>query len=355
MKEWNIVFMGTPDFAVPSLTALVEDGYRIGCVVTQPDRPKGRKRVITPPPVKVAAEALGLPVWQPEKIREPHAVDKLRALKPDLIVTAAFGQILPKAILDMPALGCVNVHASLLPKYRGGAPIHWAIMNGERETGITLMYMAEALDAGDIIAQQAVPIAASDTVGTLHDKLSDLGQSLLRQTLPAIVSGRADAVPQDEAQATFAYNVRREDERIRWERPAQAIYNHIRGLNPWPVAYTTWGKQSLKLWASEVVTDGQATTTATPAVSEASGEVASAKREDIVEGTATGDRAEAASGKVAPGTVIGVSRQGIDVATGDGVLRLTDVQPAGKKRMSAAEFVRGVTDLAGTRLGSGDQ
>lgn len=309
----KVVFMGTPDFAVPSLHALVDLGYTIQCVVTQPDRPKGRKRKITPPPVKVAAESLGLPAWQPEKISRNEAVKKLLSLKPDVIVTAAFGQILPKAVLDAPRHGCINVHASLLPKYRGGAPIHRAIMEGETETGVTLMYMVEQLDAGDILTQCKVPIDKEDTVGTLHDKLSQAGADLLRNSLPSILNGEIEPKAQDERLATYAPTIKREDERIDWEMPAEAIHNHVRGLNPWPVAFTTCGGKLLKVWRTEVVNT----------------------------------RATAAP----PGSVTRVADGDLTVATGKGELRLLEVQPAGKKRMDVAQFLRGNALQPGTRLG----
>lgn len=309
----NIIFMGTPDFAVPSLQALVDMGYRIGCVVTQPDRPKGRKRVLTPPPVKLAAERLGLPVWQPEKIRMSSAVKKLQSLKPDLIITAAFGQILPKEILDTPQHGCINVHASLLPKYRGGAPIHRAIIAGERESGVTLMYMVEALDAGDILTQCTVPIGPSDTAGTMHDKLSVAGAELLRTSLPAILNGEVTPKRQDESLATYAPNISRADEKIDWSRSARAIFNQIRGLNPWPVAFTTLSDKSFKIWEAEV---------ADPYLTER-----------------------------APGTVIRYGDTELYVATGQGELRLLRVQPAGKKPMSVAQFLLGNAIESGTRLG----
>lgn len=309
----NIVFMGTPDFAVPSLKTLVKKGYGISCVVTQPDRPKGRKQVNTPPPVKVAAEQLGLPVWQPENIRSPECVKKLQSLKPDVIVTAAFGQILPRPILETPPHGCINVHASLLPKYRGGAPIHWAIMNGEKETGITLMYMVEALDAGDILVQRRVAIARDDTVGSLHDKLSHVGASLLCSALPAIVNGEITPVPQNEKEATFAPNIRREDEKMDWTRSAEALYNQVRGLNPWPVAYTVWESKPLKVSWAEIFS-------------------------------------EEASSKP-PGTVTRVEEDGFVVACGRGQLKVKEVQPAGKRRMGAAAFLRGANLKIGSRLG----
>ena len=311
----NIVFMGTPDFAVPSLLQLLEKGYHVVGVVTQPDRPKGRKRVLTPPPVKVAALEAGIPVMQPERIRHPEAIAELSGWQPDLIVTAAFGQILPKAVLDMPRLGCINVHASLLPRYRGGAPIHRAIMDGETKTGVTIMYMAVGLDTGDIIAKVEVPIEESDNVGTMFDKLARAGAELLIETLPELIAGRAPRIPQNDAEATYAPNITREEERIDWSRSARQLFNQVRGLNPWPVAYTLWQGETMKVWESAVLSG-----VASPA-------------------------------GVEPGTVLQTSAQGIDVACGSGVLRLTVVQPAGKKAMPAGEFVRGGKLTEGTVLG----
>lgn len=205
----KVVFMGTPDFAVPVLDALVENNYDVQLVVTQPDRPKGRKQELTPPPVKVAAEKHGIPVFQPEKIKQEQEWKVVADIEPDILITAAFGQILPKGLLDVPPFGCINVHASLLPKYRGGAPIHQSIIDGEKETGITIMYMVEKLDAGAMLAQKAIPIEEKDTTGTMHDKLSVLGAELLLETLPEIEAGSIVAVEQDEAEVTYAPNITR--------------------------------------------------------------------------------------------------------------------------------------------------
>mgnify|MGYP001336614638 CR=1 FL=1 len=312
----NIVFMGTPQFAVPSLLQLVDNGYSIKGVVTQPDRPKGRKRILTPPPIKEAAVQRGLPVMQPERLRTPEAINELAAWQPDLIITAAYGQILPKEVLDMPRLGCINVHASLLPKYRGGAPIHHAIINGESETGVTLMYMAEGLDTGDMIASKAVQISDEDNVGTMFVKLADVGAELLIQTLPDIIAGRAPRIPQDESQATYAPNITREQERIDWNRSAREIFNQVRGLNPWPVAYTTWNGEVLKIWQCLEVS------------------------EDVNDGAA-----------VVPGTVLDLSTDGVTVSCGEGAVRITQLQPAGKKAMPVSDFVRGGKMAKGTVLG----
>ncbi|WP_235549881.1 methionyl-tRNA formyltransferase [Paenibacillus sp. Soil766] len=313
----NIIFMGTPDFAVPSLQALLEEGYNVTTVVTQPDRPKGRKRVLTPTPVKVEAEKHGIPVLQPVKLREADSVEQIRQLAPDLIVTAAYGQILPKSVLDVPKYGCINIHASLLPKYRGGAPIHHAVMRGEAETGVTIMYMAVGLDTGDMISHVALPIEDTDTTGMLFDKLSIAGADLLKRTLPDLLAGRIEAVPQNEADAIYSPNIRREDELLDWSRSATELWNHIRGLNPYPGAYTFWNGDVLKVWAS------------------------------LKPEQAGQDQSGAA-----PGTVLSCSEQGIEVMTGAGTLWLTEIQPAGKKAMPVSEFIRGVRIPAGTVLGN---
>lgn len=308
----RIVFMGTPDFAVPSLEALIDRGYRVVGVVTQPDRPRGRKQVFTPPPVKVVAEKRGLSVFQPEKLRDPEGIRSVLAMEPDLVVTAAYGQIVPQAILDAPRYGCINVHASLLPKYRGGAPIHRAVIDGERETGITIMNMVPELDAGDILRQRAIPIDDRDHAGSLHDKLSRLGAELLLETLPDLLAGRIQPVPQDHRRATYAPNIRREDEWIDWRRSAREIYNQVRGLHPWPVASTTWRDTPLKIWWVEW--------------------------------------SDAACDQP-PGTVIAAGREGIEVAAGEGTVRITRLQPAGKRPMEAEEFLRGRRMSIGERLG----
>ncbi|SFA74880.1 MULTISPECIES: methionyl-tRNA formyltransferase [unclassified Bacillus (in: firmicutes)] len=307
----KIVFMGTPDFSVPVLRKIIEDGYDVIGVVTQPDRPVGRKKILTPPPVKVEALKHGIPVYQPEKIRQREELDEILALNPDLIVTAAFGQILPKELLDAPKYGCINVHASLLPELRGGAPIHYAIIQGKKKTGITIMYMVEKLDAGDILTVAEVPITEIDNVGTLHDKLSAAGSALLSETIPKLLNGELKPVPQNEEDATFAYNIKREQEKIDWSKTGEEIYDHIRGMNPWPVAYTTMDGSVLKLWNTEKTT-GEPNTE--------------------------------------PGVVIGIEENGIIVNTGNGTaLKLLELQPSGKKRMTAVDFLRG----AGSKVTKG--
>lgn len=322
----RIVFMGTPDFAVPSLRLLTESGYEIAAVVTQPDRPKGRKKTLTPPPVKEAALSLGLPVLQPERMRSAEAVEAIRELRPELIVTAAYGQILPKAVLDIPRLGCINVHGSLLPKYRGGAPIQRSIMNGEKKTGVTIMYMAEGLDTGDMISVVELPIGDEDTSGTMFEKLSLAGAKLLGEMLPSIVDGTAPSVPQNDAEATYAPNLTREDERMDWNKSARELFNQVRGLSPMAGAFTFLGGEVFKVRSCEVA-GGHS-------VSSGSGAAAARQNSGVL-----------------PGTVIEAGAGGIVVQTGNGKLLLTEIQPAGKRAMSAAEWLKGARLEAGTLFG----
>lgn len=310
-KMERIVFMGTPDFAVPVLKQLINDGYNVVAVVTQPDRPKGRKREMTPPPVKVEAVEHNIPVVQPEKIK--HEYDSVLQYEPDLIVTAAFGQILPEQLLEVPKHGCINVHASLLPELRGGAPIHYSILQGKKETGISIMYMVEALDAGDVLSQASIEIEESDHVGTLHDKLAKVGADLLSDTLPKLLSGDITPVAQEEEKVTFASNIKREQEKLDWNNDFTTVYNHIRGLHPWPVAFTSWNGKPLKIWWGEKVN-------------------------------------EQLSGN--PGEVVRLEEDGFVVVCGDHKgIKITDLQPSGKKRMDAGAFLRG----AGQSLQTGDR
>ncbi len=297
----KIIFMGTPDFSTSILEMLIEKEEVIA-VVTQPDRPVGRKRVLTPPPVKQVAVAHQIPVYQPEKLVHSDELEQLLEMECDLIVTAAFGQLLPEQLLEHPRFGAVNVHASLLPKYRGGAPIHQSIIDGEAETGVTIMYMVKKLDAGDIISQRAIPIEAEDNVGMMHDKLSQLGTELLEETLPSLLNGTNSRTPQDEAHVSFASNIQREDERIHWDRDASTIYNHIRGLSPWPVAYTQFEDKTMKIYAAEIVKNQ--------------------------------------SGKA--GQIIGTTKRQIIVGTGsEDSIALTEIQLSGKKRMPVSQFLSG--------------
>lgn len=309
----SVVFMGTPDFSVPILRMIHEEGYEVLAVVTQPDRPVGRKKVLTPPPVKAEAVRLGLPVIQPEKLRNSEELQEILALNPDIVITAAFGQILPKDLLEAPRFGCINVHASLLPKYRGGAPIHQAIIDGEEKTGVTIMYMAEKLDAGDIITQRAIAIEDEDNTGTMFEKLSVVGRDLLMDTLPLIIEGKNERIPQDEEKVTFAHNISREQERVNWSNSARAVFNQVRGLTPWPTAYTKFQGENVKLWS---VKEGDSLT------------------------------------NQSPGQVIKINKDSFEVAAGDGKsIVICELQPAGKKRMTAQDYLRGT----GSKLAIGDQ
>lgn len=298
----KVVFMGTPAFSVPILQMLYEEGYEIVAVVTQPDRPVGRKKILTPPPVKEEALRLGLRVLQPEKLKGSEQLQEIIQLKPDIIITCAFGQILPKELLDAPPLGSINVHASLLPKYRGGAPIHQAIIDGETKTGVTIMYMAEKLDAGDIISQREIPIEKTDHTGLLFDKLSIVGRDLLKDTLPSILNGTNKRIKQNDEEATFAHNISREQERIDWTKSSEQIYNQIRGLHPWPVAFTTLNNENVKIWWAEIGSSNL---------------------------------------KGKPGEVVQIEKERFEIATGDGTIAVLEIQPAGKKRMTAKEYLSG--------------
>jgi methionyl-tRNA formyltransferase len=311
----KIIFMGTPDFSVPVLRQIIQDGYDCIGVVTQPDRPVGRKKALTPPPVKVEAEKLGIPVFQPERIKQSEELQTILQLKPDLIVTAAFGQILPQELLTAPRFGCINVHASLLPELRGGAPIHYAIIQGKEKTGVTIMYMAEKLDAGDILTSVEVPILEDDNVGTMHDKLSEAGAKLLSETIPKLLNNELTPIKQDEEKVTFASNIKRDQEKVDWSQSGESIYNHIRGLTPWPVAYTLLKGNVLKIWQSKKI----------PIEKQA-----------------------------VPGTVLNIEADGIVIASGNKTaIKITELQPSGKKRMSAEQYLRGAaSDLTtGTVLG----
>lgn len=299
----KMVFMGTPDFSVPILEGLVEAGYEIVAVVTQPDRPVGRKKVIQAPPVKQAALRLGLPVLQPEKISGSPEMQQIIDLQPDVIVTAAFGQFLPEKLLQAPRFGAINVHASLLPKYRGGAPVHYALINGEKETGVTIMEMIKKMDAGGIYAQESLPITNQDDVGSMFTKLSLLGRKLLLATLPQILANDLKATPQDEALATFSPNITREQEQIDWQKSAQAIDCQIRGMHPWPVAYTTYQGQRWKIYRSQVIEE---------------------------------------TTQALPGTIIAKEKGKLWIACGEQtVLAIEELQPAGKSKQTIQAFLNG--------------
>lgn len=315
----KVVFMGTPDFAITSLEALLQNNFEVVAVVTQPDRPAGRGKKMRPSPVKTAALKAGLPVYQPQKIADPGFIQTLTRLNPEVIVVVAFGQILPREILKLPRYGCINVHASLLPGYRGAAPIHRVVMNGERETGVTIMQMDAGLDSGDMLTQEKITIGPDDTAGIIHDKLAALGGKLLIQALHLIKRGLITPVPQDDKKSSYARMLGRQDEVINWQQSAAAIKNQIRGLNPWPGARTTLGGKLLKIW-----------------------------RVDVAEGQGIGVQQGSR-----PGQIVGEpSDQGILVQTGDGVLVILELQLQGKKSMDVATFLRGTPVTPGTVLGS---
>lgn len=309
----RVVFMGTPDFAVGTLEALLEAGHEVVAVVTQPDKPKGRGKTLMPTPVKEAALARMIPVLQPKKVREPEFVETLRKIGPDVIVVAAFGQIISKEILEMPRYGCINVHASLLPAYRGAAPIQWAVINGDKESGVTIMRMNEGLDTGDMIDKVVVPLDENETGGSLFDKLSAAGAKLCAEVLEKLENGTAVFEKQPELSTTdYAAMIDKKMGKINWERPAKEIEQLIHGLNPWPSAYTFMKGKSLKLWTASVVYE---------------------EREAV------------------PGEIVEIGKEGILVKTGEGLLLIRELQLEGKKRMDTAAFLRGYTVDKGWILG----
>lgn len=310
----KIVYMGTPDFAVPPLAALVKAGYEITAVVTQPDKPKGRGKTLMPTPVKEEAMKHEIPVYQPVKVRDPEFVETLTGLAPDIIVVAAFGQIIPKTILDLPKYGCINIHASLLPKYRGAAPIQQAVIDGEKESGVTIMRMGTGLDTGDMISKIVVPIETEETGGSLFDKLAQAGADLLMETLPSIENGTATYEKQPEESPTpYAAMITKKMGLMDFSKSAEELERLVRGLNPWPSAYTFLNGKTLKVWKS------------------------------TVEKGANG-------GKTTPGTITAVDKTGIHVACGEDVLVLREVQLEGKKRMETDAFLRGYQVTEGTML-----
>ena len=323
----KIVFMGTPDFAVPALKALAESAkHEVSLVVTQPDRPRGRSGKPAPSDVKLCAEQYGIPVFQPEKIREEAAVEQLRRENADIFVVAAFGQLLPKTILEMPRFGCINIHGSLLPAYRGAAPVQWAVLDGQKEAGDTIMQMNEGLDTGDILMQESIPLSADETAGSLYDKLSSMGGPLLLKALDAIEAGTVTPVPQGDSGTHYAKMLRKEMGNIDWTKSAEEIGRLVRGLNPWPSAYTHWNGKMLKIWMAETVTQ----------------EELSALGCDEKNGM---DLKEAQ-----PGTVMIVTKDTLMVQTGDGLLALTELQMVGKKRMPVQAFLMGCRLQTGEKL-----
>lgn len=311
MKDIRIVFMGTPDFSVPVFKALAET-YNVVAVVTQPDKKTGRKQILTPSPIKLVSAEFNIPLLQPVNIKEEY--EKILDYKPDMIITCAYGQIIPKQLLDYPKYKCINVHASLLPKLRGGAPIHHAIMDGYDKTGITIMYMDTKMDAGDIISQKETKITKEDTLGTLHDRLSEMGKDLLMETLPNIISGNINPIKQDESEVTYGYNITKEDEKIDFTKTNIEVDNKVRALNPTPGAYTTLNGKRLKIYALRVSDRYYSRTT--------------------------------------PGTIVGFEKDGIRVVAGTKEVILTDIALEGKKRCLVKDYLNGVDkkDLLGVVL-----
>ena len=308
----RVIFMGTPDFSVGTLEALIQAGHQVVLAVTQPDKPKGRGGKMQFPPVKETALEHGIPVFQPRKVREPENIEELKKYQADVIVVVAFGQILPREILELTPYGCINVHASLLPSYRGAAPIQWAVINGEKVSGVTTMQMDEGLDTGDMLLKTEVPLEPEETGGSLHDKLAAAGASLCVRTLKALEEGTVTPKKQGESPTAYASMLKKEMGEIRWEDPAISIERLIRGLNPWPSAYTGWQDKTMKIWEAEVL--------------------------------------EEDSGQE-PGTVVRVDKDGFLVQTGKGLLKVTALQIPGKKRMEADAFLRGYSMEPGEKLG----
>lgn len=316
----RVLFMGTPDFAVPTLEALIKEHEVIG-VFTQPDKPKGRGKAMACSPVKETAITHHIPVYQPPKVRVPEVVEQIREMKPDVIIVVAFGQILTENILEIPAYGCINVHASLLPKYRGAAPIQWAVIDGEKESGVTTMYMAKGIDTGDMILKEKISLDEKETGESLHDKLAALGGPLILKTLSQVEAGTAPRIPQDDSLSCYAHMLTKELGQIDWTKDAASIERLIRGLNSWPSAYTAWNGKTLKIWDSEVVTDAAFT-----------------------------DDENSAS-QPEPGTIIARDKKSVTVQCGQDALRILEVQVQGKKRMTTQAFLVGNQIEPGMRLG----
>lgn len=322
----NVVFMGTPDFAVSALEAIIEAGHRVTAVVTQPDKPKGRGKEIQMTPVKECAVAHGIPVFQPVKVKDAESVETLRKFEADVFVVAAFGQILSEEILTMPKYGCVNIHASLLPKYRGSAPIQWAIINGERISGVTIMQMDKGIDTGDMLMKAEVAIEPRETGDSLHDKLAEAGAKLIVEALPKIESGELTPVKQNDEESCYAKMLQKSMSRIDWQQDAEKLDCLIRGLISWPGASTVYRGKTLKIWDEEVV----------PL------EELQSKDKTAYTGV---EGAE-------PGTVVLVEKDAFYVQTGGGCLKILEVQPEGKKRMAVKDFLLGYQIKAGEKLGA---
>lgn len=309
----KIIFMGTPDFSVGTLEALLAAGHEITLVVSQPDKPKGRGHELMPTPVKEAALKHGLPVYQPKKVRDPEVVRKLRETEADVMVVIAFGQIIPKEILEMKRYGCINVHASLLPKYRGAAPIQWAVIDGEKESGVTIMQMDEGLDTGDMLLKGSLTLAPDETGGSLFDRLSTLGAELCVEALERMEKDELKPEKQGESPTAYARMLTKEMGCLDWSQSAEKLERLIRGLNPWPSAYTRLGDKTLKIWSARVC--------------------------------------EKPEGSVSCGEIFRVNKDGFFVACGEGALEITELQLQGKKRMDTGAFLRGFHLEPGARLG----
>ena len=305
----RIVFMGTPEFAVPCLARLLADGHEVAGVFTQPDKPKGRGHRLLPPPVKELAVSHGLPVYQPATLKDGQALETLKALAPQLVVVVAYGKILPPALLEVPPLGCINVHGSLLPRWRGAAPIQWSVLSGDRQAGVTTMYLAEGMDTGDMILRRATPLGPQETSGQLYERLAALGAQLLGETVELIAQGKAPRTPQPEGEATYAPMLTKEQAAIDFTKPAAQVKNLVLGMDPWPVAHTLLAGQPVKVYGARL-----------------------------------------AEGEGAPGQVL-EGRGRLVVACGQGAVELLELQAQGKKRMPAADYLRGHPVAPGTVLG----
>ncbi|RDY28670.1 methionyl-tRNA formyltransferase [Romboutsia weinsteinii] len=308
----KIVFMGTPDIAVGCLQKIIDEKHELIGVVTQPDKPVGRGKKMGMPPVKELALKYDIPVYQPLKARDEAFIEEMRALNPDVIVVVAFGQILPKALLDIPKFGCINVHVSLLPKYRGAAPINWVIINGEEKTGVTTMYMDEGLDTGDMILISEFDLDNEITAGELHDKMKEIGAETLKETLDLIEKGCAPRIPQNHDEFSYAPMMNKSLGNVDWSKSATEIHNLVRGVNPWPSAYTTYNNDTMKIWKTKVLNEKSNKT---------------------------------------PGTIIRVDKEGIRVSTCDNVLLIEDIQMPGKKRVQVGEYIKGNSIEADLVLG----
>lgn len=309
----NVVFMGTPDFAVPTLEMLIKEGHTVSAVVTQPDKPKGRGKKQSMPPVKEVALKHQLPVMQPERIKGDEAfLEEMKALNPDIIVVVAFGQILPESILNIPKYGCINIHGSLLPKYRGAAPIQWSILNEEKVTGVTIMYMDKGMDTGDMLLKKEMPIESTDTYESLHDKMKVVGAEALKEAFPMIIAGGKERQKQNSDEATYASMIQKSLGEVNWQMPTSHIDAKIRGLNPWPGGYTYYKGEVMKIWKA-MPSD-------------------KAFQEEA-------------------GTIIEVGKEGILVKTLDGCLLIQEIQMPNKKRMPVSEYIKGNALDEGVVLG----